>query len=58
MDELLQKYVDAFGEGFPTYQLARTRTDDEIVSLIKTCLEKNKTAYELGYVTDDIDDEY
>ena len=58
IDEYLQKYVDAFGEGFPMYQLGRTRTDEEIISIIEKCLSENKTAYDLGLVTDDEDTEY
>lgn len=58
VDEYLQKYVDTFGEGFPMYQLGRTRSDDEIISIIQKCLIQNKSAYEFGFVTDDTDIEY
>lgn len=58
IDEYLQKYVDAFGEGFPMYQLGRTRSDEEIISIIEKCLSEHKTAYELGLVTDDEDIDY
>lgn len=58
IDEYLQKYVDAFGEGFPMYQLGRTRTDGEIIEIIERCLKEHKTAYDLGLVTDDEDTEY
>lgn len=53
IDDYLQKYVDTFEEGFPMYQLGRTRTEDEIIEIIKKCLESGKNAYELGLVTDD-----
>ena len=58
IDEYLQMYVDKFDEGFPMYQLGRTRTDEEIISIIQKCLNENKTAYDLGIVTDDEDTEY
>lgn len=58
IDEYLQKYVDQFEEGFPMYQLGRTRTDEEVIRIIKRCLDANMTAYDLGLVTDDEDTEY
>lgn len=58
IDEYLQKYVDAFEEGFPMYQLGRTRTESEIIEIIERCLKEKKTAYDLKLVTDDLDIEY
>lgn len=58
IDEYLQKYIDAFGEGFPMYQLGRTRSEDEIIGIIKRCIDSGKDAYELGLVTDDLDTDY
>ena len=58
IDEYLQKYVDAFDEGFPMYQLGRTRSDQEIISIIERCLSEKKTAYDLELVTDDEDIQY
>ena len=58
LDEYLQKYVDTFGEGFPMYQLGRTRTDEEIISIIENCLKEKKTVYDLGLVDESIDVEY
>ena len=58
IDEWLQKYVDKFDEGFPMYQLGRSRTDAEIIEIIQRCLNEGKTAYDLGLVTDDVDVEY
>lgn len=55
MDELLKAYAEEFGEGFPMYQIARTRTDAETEKIIKECLDLKQDAYELGYVTDDMD---
>lgn len=58
IDEYLQKYVDTFGEGFPMYQLGRTRSESEIIDIIKRCLEEKKDAYDIGLVTDNEDIEY
>lgn len=58
MDELLAKYAEMFGDGFPTYQIALERSDTEVEEIIKECLEAGKDAYELGYCTDDMDVEY
>lgn len=58
IDEYLKKYAETFGEGFPMYQLGRTRSETEIISIIKRCLDEKKDAYELGLVTDDLDIEY
>jgi len=54
MEEWLNKYADAFDDGFPMYQIGRTRTEDEVIDIIKECLSKKKDAYELGYCTDDL----
>lgn len=53
MDEWMEKYIDAFGEGFPMYQVGRGRTEEETIKIIRECIEKKKDAYELGYATDD-----
>lgn len=55
MDELLEKYCQLFGEGFPMFQIGRTRTDDEIIKILKRCIEEKKDAYKLGYCTDEQD---
>lgn len=55
MDELLRDYAEEFGEGFPMYQIGRTRTDEETMAIIKRCLDSKKDAYELGYCTDELD---
>lgn len=56
--DLMFKYRTMFGEGFPTYQVCRTRTDAECTAIILECLEKEKDAYELGYATTEEDIEY
>ena len=58
LDDWLQKYVDTFSEGFPMYQIGRTRPESEIIEIIQKCLNERKTAYDLGIVTDDEDTEY
>lgn len=55
MDELLRRYNERFGDAFPTFEIMRTRSDDEVIEIIKRCLAEDKDAYELGYVTDDLD---
>lgn len=44
-----------FADGFPSYQLARGRTEAEVVGIIKACLEAGKDVYEMGFL-DDADD--
>ena len=58
IDDYLRKYAETFGEGFPMYQLGRTRTDGEIIEIIERCLNEKKNAYDLGLVTDDLDIDY
>ena len=57
-DDYLDKYFDRFGEALPMFQIARTRTDDEVIAIIKECISKGKDVYELGYCTLDEDVEY
>ena len=58
MDELMEKYREMFGEAFPSYQITRTRSDEEVVAILNECIDKKKDAYELGYCTDDEDTFY
>lgn len=58
IDKMMIEYVKRFGDGFPSFQIMRTRSDDEIVVIIEDCLEKGKDAYELGYVSDNEEIEY
>lgn len=46
----LDKYAEVFGEGFPMIPVAWGRSDAEVEKLIDNCLDKKKTAYELGYL--------
>ena len=50
MGEWLKKYVEMFDDGFPMNPLGWGRSDDEIIEIIKECIEKKKDAYELGLV--------
>jgi hypothetical protein len=58
MEELLERYNETFGDAFPTFELMRTMTDREVMEIIKRCLSEGRDAYELGYVTDDMDVKY
>ena len=55
LDSILMKYTERFGEGFPTFQLFRGRSEEECSELVRLCLERGKDAYEMGLVTDDPD---
>lgn len=57
-DELLFEYLDRFGEGFPTFQMCRGRSEEESDAIIRECITKGKTAYELGYCSLDEDIQY
>lgn len=39
MDEWLFKYIDAFGENFPTH-IMMGKSEKEIVEIIKKCIEE------------------
>ena len=52
----MDKYLETFGEGFPTFQLMRSRTEQDGIDLIKHCLDVGKDVYQLGLVN--VDDEY
>ena len=58
IDEMMVEYAKRFGDGFPSFQIMRTRSDDEIIIIIEDCLEKGKDAYELGYVSGNEEIEY
>lgn len=56
--DYLDQYFGKFGEGFPMIPLAWGRTDDEVIKIIRRCINSNKTAYDLGYVSDEDGIEY
>lgn len=58
IDEYLTEYAKKFGDGFPSFQLMRARSPEDTIEIIKDCIDKGKDAYELGYVTDEIEVEY
>lgn len=48
----IQKYDKAFPEdGFPTIPLAMNGEDEDVIAIIKECLDKGKDVYELGFCT-------
>lgn len=58
LDEYLMRYLAKFGEGFPMYQLGRGRSNEEIIEMIKDCLELNMDVYEAGLLSDPEEEEY
>lgn len=58
IDELTMEYAKQFGEGFPSFQVLQTVSEQEGERIVEECLQKNKTAYELGYATLEDDIEY
>lgn len=58
LDKLLGLYAETFDDGFPMYQLGRTRSTEEVIGIIKRCLDEQKDAYQLGLVTADSDIDY
>lgn len=55
IDALMIEYAKKFGDGFPSFQIARTISEEETIAIIQECLDKGKDAYELGFVTDNED---
>lgn len=55
IDKLMIEYAEKFGDGFPSFEIARGMSDEEAEKIIQECLDKGKDAYELGYVQDDDD---
>jgi hypothetical protein len=51
------EYAKRFKSGFPSFQIMSGHDENETITIIRECLEKNKDAYQLGYVTynEDID---
>ena len=58
IEGLLKAYAKKFGDGFPTFQVARGKTESEVAEIINKCIELGKDAYELGYVENDPDGDY
>ena len=53
IDELMEKYLDMFGDSFPTMILARGKTDEEVAQMIQSCLDVRQDVYEIGYIEDE-----
>ena len=58
LDALMMEYAKRFGEGFPSFQLLRSRTTEEGIEIVQRCLDEGKTAYDLGLLEDDPDVKY
>ena len=58
IDKWIIEYNKVFEDGFPSFQIMRSRTEPETIKIIKDCLEQGKDAYELGYLSDDNDVQY
>ena len=50
IERLMEEYWEMFGETFPTIPLAWDSTDDEVEKMLRECIGKKKTAYQLGMV--------
>lgn len=46
----LKQYDAMFEGGFPTIPLALSRTEDEIIEIIDSCISEKKDVYDLGYL--------
>lgn len=58
LEKLLFKYLQKFGDGFPTFQLMAGRTEKETIAIIEECLKKGEDVYQLGYCTIDLEVDY
>lgn len=48
LDDLFARYIDKFGDGFPSYQLLRGKTEEESCEIVQRCIDAERDAYELG----------
>ena len=58
LDKMLEKYREKFGEGFPTFQIGRGKSDEELSDIVQGCIDRGKDAYDSGLVADDEDTLY
>lgn len=49
----LNEYKEAFGDQFPTYPLMLTRTEEQAIEMIDSCIKNKKDVYAMGYLKDD-----
>ena len=54
----LDEYEKMFGDQFPTYPLMLTRTKEQAIDLIDSCIENGKNVYQMSYLEDDSDIAY
>ena len=48
----LNEYEKLFGDQFPTYPLMLTRTEEQVIEMIDTCINNGKDVYQMGYLED------
>ena len=54
----LKEYEEMFGDQFPTYPLMLTRTEEQAIEMIDSCIKNRKDVYAIGYLEDDPDIQY
>lgn len=55
LEKALELYYVKFNDSFPTVPLMAGRSDDEVIKIIKECVDKEKDVYDLGYLKLDDD---
>lgn len=50
----LNEYEKLFGD-FPTYPLMLTRTEEQAIEMINSCIKNGKDVYQMGYMEDNPD---
>lgn len=58
LDNKLDEYEKTFHDSFPTYPLAISKSDEEIIEMIDKCIKEKKDVYEMGYLKDDLSIKY
>lgn len=49
-NDLVSTYEKIFDTDFPDYEFFfNGKTEKEVISILKNCIEKNKDVYDLGY---------
>lgn len=54
----LNEYEEMFGDQFPTYPLMLTRTEEQAIEIIDSCIRNKKDVYAMGYLEDDPNIQY
>lgn len=52
LDLYLQKYVETFGDGFPTIPLLDWYGEEGCIGIVVKCLAEKKDVYQLKYLDD------